>query len=53
MLRVELPREIVVHKGRLLALRYDPARFRLLARKMEPLRAGVPTDVVPPMHETR
>lgn len=53
MLRVELPREIVVHKGRLLALRYDPARFRLLARKMEPLRSGVPTDVVPPMHETR
>lgn len=53
MLRVELPREIVVHKGRLLALRYDPARFRLLARKIGPLQTSVPTDVVPPMRDTR
>jgi ABC-type Fe3+/spermidine/putrescine transport system ATPase subunit len=52
-LRVELPRETVVHKGRLLALRYDPARFRLLARDVGPLQTGVPTDVVPPMRETR
>ncbi|HEX2831736.1 MAG TPA: ATP-binding cassette domain-containing protein [Thermoanaerobaculia bacterium] len=52
-LRVELPRETVVHKGRLLALRYDPARFRLLARETEPLQTRVPTDVVPPMRETR
>jgi ABC-type sugar transport system ATPase subunit len=52
-LRVELPRETVVHKGRLLALRYDPARFRLLAREVGPLQTGVPTDVVPPMRETR
>jgi ABC-type Fe3+/spermidine/putrescine transport system ATPase subunit len=53
MLRVELPRELDVHKGRLLALRYDPARFRLLPREREPLRASVPTDVVPPLRETR
>ena len=52
-LRVELPRDAVVHKGRLMALRYDPTRFRLLPRTMEPLRATVPTDVVPPMAETR
>jgi len=30
MLHVELPREAAVHKGKLMALRYDPARFRLL-----------------------
>lgn len=52
-LRVELPRDAVVHKGRLIALRYDPARFRLLPRELEPLRATIPTDVVPPMAETR
>lgn len=52
-LRVELPRETVVHKGRLLALRYDPARFRLLARDVGPLQTGVPAGVVPPMRETR
>ncbi|MGN6186060.1 MAG: ATP-binding cassette domain-containing protein [Thermoanaerobaculia bacterium] len=52
-LRIELPRDTVVHKGRLLALRYDPARFRLLAREVGPLQTSVPTDVVPPMRETR
>ncbi|HEU4889221.1 MAG TPA: ATP-binding cassette domain-containing protein, partial [Thermoanaerobaculia bacterium] len=52
-LRVELPRDAVVHKGRLMALRYDPTRFRLLPRATEPLRATVPTNVVPPMAETR
>lgn len=52
-LRVELPRDANVHKGRLLALRYDPARFRLLPRELAPLRASVPTDVVPPLADTR
>lgn len=53
-LRVELPRDAPVHKGRMIALRYDPARFRLLARKAETrLQSGVPTDVVPPMSESR
>jgi ABC-type Fe3+/spermidine/putrescine transport system ATPase subunit len=52
-LRVELPAHASVHKGRLIALRYDPARFRLLPRAMKPLQATVPTDVVPPMAETR
>jgi len=52
-LRIELPRDANVHKGRLLALRYDPSRFRLLPRELEPLQASVPTDVVPPLSETR
>ena len=52
-IRVELPRDTPVHKGRLMALRYDPARFRLLPRELAPLQATVPTDVVPPMRETR
>lgn len=52
-LRVELPREANVHKGRLLALRYDPSRFSLLPRELAPLQPTVPTDVVPPLRETR
>lgn len=52
-LRVELPREAIVHKGRLMALRYDPKRFRLLPRELGPLQPTIPTDVVPPMSETR
>lgn len=52
-LRVELPAEENVYKGRLLAMRYDPRRFRLIARMMTPLRIGVPTDVVPPLAESR
>ena len=30
MLHLTLPSDAAVHKGKLLALRYDPARFRLL-----------------------
>ena len=52
-LRVELPPETPVHKGRLMALRYDPARFRLLPAAPATIQTGVPTDVVPPMRETR
>lgn len=52
-IRVELPRDVDVHKGLLLALRYDPARFRLLPRDSAPLQPTVPTDVVPPLRETR
>lgn len=52
-LRVELPAGANVHKGRLLALRYDPARFTLVPRERAPVQATVPTDVVPPMRETR
>jgi ABC-type Fe3+/spermidine/putrescine transport system ATPase subunit len=52
-LRVELPSGANIHKGRLLALRYDPARFTLVPRERAPVQATVPTDVVPPMKETR
>ena len=53
-LRVELPPGATVHKGRLMALRYDPARFTLIAReRATAVQTTVPTDVVPPMSETR
>jgi ABC-type sugar transport system ATPase subunit len=52
-IRVELPRDAPVHKGRLMALRYDPKRFRLLPRELATLQPTVPTDVVPPMRDTR
>jgi iron(III) transport system ATP-binding protein len=49
-LRVELPRDAAIHKGRLIALRYDPTRFRLLPRVRQD---AVVSDGVPPMAETR
>ena len=52
-LRIELPAGGNVHKGRLLALRYDPARFTLLPRDRAHVQTTVPTDIVPPMSETR
>lgn len=52
-LRVELPAAMPVHKGKLLALRYDPARFTLLPRAGDRLRTAVPNDAVPPRSETR
>jgi len=52
-LRVELPFDTPIHKGRLLALRYDPSRFTLMARDRPAPSATVPTDVVPPMRESR
>lgn len=52
-LRVSLPGDARVHKGRLLALRYDPARIRLIRREIELPRASVPTDIVPPLAESR
>lgn len=52
-LHIELPREANVHKGKLLALRYDPTRFTLLPREMPALESSVPTNVVPPLSESR
>jgi ABC-type sugar transport system ATPase subunit len=52
-LRIELPAGANIHKGRLLALRYDPSRFTLIARSRAAVLTTVPTDVVPPMSETR
>jgi ABC-type sugar transport system ATPase subunit len=52
-LRVELPAHTPIHKGRLIALRYDPSHFRLLARETFPLQPSIPTGVVPPLSESR
>jgi putative spermidine/putrescine transport system ATP-binding protein len=52
-LRIELPAHSEIHKGRLLALRYDPSRFRLLPRETAARQTTVPTDVVPPMRDSR
>lgn len=53
LLKVQLPREAVVAKGKLLALRYDPARFRLLPRDTPHRQTSVPTDVVPLLRDSR
>jgi ABC-type sugar transport system ATPase subunit len=34
LLRATLPGNLAIHKGKLIALRYDPTRFRLLAKTM-------------------
>jgi ABC-type Fe3+/spermidine/putrescine transport system ATPase subunit len=52
LLRVVMPGDATVHKGKLLPLRYDPSRFRLFPRAHAPLTT-VPTDVVPPLAESR
>ena len=51
-LRVSLPGDATIHKGRLLALRYDSKRFTLLRREREAAPA-IPANAVPPMRETR
>lgn len=52
-LRVELPASATVHKGRLMALRYDPSRFRLLPSTVEHAQTGIPTDVLPSLRDSR
>ncbi len=52
-IRVALPRDFPVGKGRLIGLRYDPAAFTLLPREGAEQPKAIPTDVVPPMRETR
>ncbi|HYR29155.1 MAG TPA: hypothetical protein VEU30_11865, partial [Thermoanaerobaculia bacterium] len=52
-LRVDLPGDATVHKGRLMALRYDPSRFKLLPREAAAPHAGVPTDVLPSLRDSR
>jgi ABC-type Fe3+/spermidine/putrescine transport system ATPase subunit len=53
VLLVRIPRQFSLHKGKLVALRYDPRRFSLIPRDIQSAPRGVPTDVVPPMSETR
>ena len=52
-LRISLPAEMRLHKGKLLALLYDPATFTLIQRDVEIPRRSVPTDVVPSMKTSR
>lgn len=54
LLRVALPAGTAVHKGKVLALRYDPSRFLLVPRARNARQsATVPTDVIPPLSESR
>jgi ABC-type Fe3+/spermidine/putrescine transport system ATPase subunit len=53
LLRVVLPPSAKIHKGRLIALRYDPSRFKLLPHEGEVRPTGVPTDVVPLLRDSR
>ena len=53
LLRVTLPRAVAPEKGKLLPLRYDPSRFSLIQQEIELPRRSAPTDVVPPLRETR
>jgi len=52
MLRVTFPRTTALHTGKLLPLRYDPRSFRLIRKEVEQ-PGGIPTDVVPPLAESR
>ena len=53
VLRVALPGKSEIHKGKLLPLRYDGSRFVLIQRDIEVPAQSAPTDVVPPMRDTR
>jgi ABC-type sugar transport system ATPase subunit len=52
-LRILVPAEAKVHKGKLLPLRYDPQRFILISRHESVPPGFVPTNVVPPMRDSR
>jgi len=52
MLRVTFPRNVDLHKGKLLPLRYDARSFRLIKKEVAQW-GGIPTDVVPPLRESR
>ncbi len=52
VLHVAFPRTVELHKGKLLPLRYDSRQIRLVKKEIaQP--AGIPTDVIPPLHESR
>jgi len=52
VLRVSFPRSVALHKGKLLPLRYDYRDIRLVKKEIaQP--GGIPTDVIPLLHESR
>jgi ABC-type sugar transport system ATPase subunit len=53
ILRISLPPDVLLHKGKLLALAYDPRAFSLIRRDIEMPKRSAPTDVVPPLRESR
>jgi ABC-type sugar transport system ATPase subunit len=53
LLRIALPPDVLLHKGKLLALSYDPRAFSLIRRDIEMPKRSAPTDVVPPLRESR
>ncbi len=53
ILRISLPPEVRLHKGKLLALSYDPRSFSLIRRDIEMPKHSGPTDIVPPLAESR
>ncbi|MFZ2490063.1 MAG: ATP-binding cassette domain-containing protein [Thermoanaerobaculia bacterium] len=52
-LRVELPPELAIRKGRPLPLRFEPSRVTFIARALEMPQLSVPTDVIPLMRDSR
>ncbi|HEX9161244.1 MAG TPA: ATP-binding cassette domain-containing protein [Thermoanaerobaculia bacterium] len=52
-LRVSLPAEVRMHKGKLLALSCAAANFPLIERSVEAPPTSVPTDAIPPMSSSR
>lgn len=52
-LQLFLPPATEVHKGKLLALRFDPRKARLLPRDAEPADGSRIADFIPPLRETR
>lgn len=53
LIHVDLPRETIIRKGRLLPIRFDPSRVRLIAREMKASDGRIPTDAIPSMRDTR
>lgn len=53
VLRIAAPPGTAVHKGKVVAVRYDPARFRLVPREIEMPRMSVPASMIPAMKDSR
>ncbi len=51
-LEATFPAEAQIHKGKLIPLKYDPAKFTIFPSEHSGFQ-GVPTDVVPPVAESR
>jgi ABC-type sulfate/molybdate transport systems ATPase subunit len=52
-LRISLSANEHLHKGKLIALTYEPAGFPLIQREITVERRSAPTSVIPPMSSSR